>query len=584
MKVQGRWILFLLLTCGISVGVAYIAFSYRAHDPAKALVLAIIQTNLNLSGSYPPSLPEATPLIARLGPKSLPTLGVLITQKQPCFDRAYERARKTLPDWLKGRMPDRSFQRQMHSAAVNLVYDLGPVAARPLAGALCTALEDPDVNVSIMALRSLRWSIPESAQVNKVVTNWLANPARDHLLGMSEEYDFFADLPDAVPLLVAWLKNPHSGVASEVADVLGEFGAKAVKAIPGLITVCENGFDTNGPPFIKVRVGYRRPGPFRSHDVDYLVSPAPGFFAGSEGIRNRSHALMALGRIGVALPEVVAALRHSLTDTNERVRFAALKSLYTLHQPLGKPLAAVLDSFTARNSADFCNIMQWLGTLGNEGGEALPWLRQFTTLSYVQGLSAGVQATVGRDLAVKPEVLRQTAALALCRLEPKEIPNYLVDSTALDLRNWETVQLLSGSMAVAPQITAVLAPLLHSTNGPNATAAAYIILGLVPDHQEALATLRHHAAEGNWFDRVIAAEWLWERTGDTNAVLPILLEALNSNDDFACQVAPQVLAKMGSDARPAAAALKAALWNPLGREQCARALRKIAPEELPPIH
>jgi hypothetical protein len=50
------------------------------------------------------------------------------------------------------------------------------------------------------------------------------------------------------------------------------------------------------------------------------------------------------------------------------------------------------------------------------------------------------------------------------------------------------------------------------------------------------------AAHFVFSNRVFAAQWLWERTGETKEVLPILLEEWKSNDDFACQAVPQVLA------------------------------------------
>jgi hypothetical protein len=146
------------------------------------------------------------------------------------------------------------------------------------------------------------------------------------------------------------------------------------------------------------------------------------------------------------------------------------------------------------------------------------------------------------------------------------------------------VELLSTSKVSQTEIIKILSPSLNLPDARNAARAAYVILGLAPNHKEALATLTKYAQEGNIADKVSNAGWLWERTRDPKIAVPILVEALRSGDDFACQVAPQILSKIGRNAQAATPALKAALWNPFGREQAAKALRIIAPEELPPVH
>jgi len=273
--------------------------------------------------------------------------------------------------------------------------------------------------------------------------------------------------------------------------------------------------------------------------VQRWVSPSPGFLASQEGVRNRSRALLALGRIGVTSPEVVSTLRRGMADTNELVRFAALKSLFVMHQPLGTSLITILDTFSARNGTEFRNLIDWVGSLENEGNEAIPWVQKFTALSFVQGLPTGVRANVGWDLAINPEDLRQSAVLALCRINPTEVGNHVQELWAVGPNKWEAIQLLGRSKMFQSDIIATLAPMF--TDARYAARAAYVVLGLAPNHEEALATLRKYAHEGSIRDRVFAAGWVWERTRDTEVAVPILIEGLKSGDDFACQVAPQIL-------------------------------------------
>ena len=67
-------------------------------------------------------------------------------------------------------------------------------------------------------------------------------------------------------------------------------------------------------------------------------------------------------------------------------------------------------------------------------------------------------------------------------------------------------------------------------------------------------------------------------------VLPVARELLRPLDDLG-QNALDVLGKMGAAACPAIPEIKAALYSPsVGvRDRAGRLLRKLAPEEMPPI-
>jgi hypothetical protein len=338
-------------------------------------------------------------------------------------------------------------------------------------------------------------------------------------------------------------------------------GTNAAGAIPSLIEASEYGFD-RADSFSK---------------YPYTFPPEADFV-----LHSRGRALEALGKIGIASPEVLAALHRGLRAKYEPVRLAALRSVYALHQPLGEPLTNVLDSFASRRSILFQGIIDWVGSLGNDGREALPWLRQFLDDEQLTELPEGVHAQLG-DFAVFPEQLRQAAILAICRIDPEEIRHHIADLSYNLEERWDAVQLLSKSKALAHEVAAGLTPLLRATNSHDAALAAYIILGVIPDHQEALRTLRKSARDGSLFDRLFASQWLKERTGDTDNMLSLLEDGLKSDVG---EIAASFLDEMGLAARTAIPALKAALWSQhrYVRESAGRILRKIAPNELPEVH
>jgi len=215
----------------------------------------------------------------------------------------------------------------------------------------------------------------------------------------------------------------------------------------------------------------------------------------------------------------------------------------------------------------------------------LPWLRQFTQLDFVQKLPAGVNADTG-DFDIPADDFKEAAVIAICRINSEATSQHLPDVIAGIGHSWKPVEFLTDSKAYAPMIVAGLEPVLDNTNRFRAVIAAYLILRFEPQHSHALTTLRVRVAQGNLNDRITAARWLWERTGETNDVVALCVEGLASSEGFIGQTAAYTLEKMGPQAQLAVSALKAALWNKdrFVRERAGKALRKIAPDEMPQIN
>jgi HEAT repeat protein len=259
-----------------------------------------------------------------------------------------------------------------------------------------------------------------------------------------------------------------------------------------------------------------------------------------------------------------------------------------MHQlPAGR-LAEVLGTFPPRRSISFQEVMKWTGKLGKDGREALPWLQQFESLAKVQNMPEGIHDNTG-DFVIDSNYFRLSAIIAICQIDPEATRRYLPDLIGQIGQRWEPVEFLMDTntpVSLVPAIVAGLEAVLADTNHLRSEIAAYVILGLEPEHKRALATLRNATISGELYDRIITSGWLWERTGENSPALSLCVEGLASSVSFIGQDAAQVLEKMGPAAQPDFPALQAALWHKdrFVREYAGKALRKIAPEKMPPIY
>lgn len=532
------------------------------NSSVREQVLEIVRTNAD-------NPDRGADLIARVGPSALPTLEQLIRWKKWNWD-----------------FFDTTPQGKMRDSAVKIVTKLGPAGVRPLTGALCEAVNNPEItdpNTIIPTCNALlHWSVPDSPQAVATLTHWLANTDRGSVIGDWD--DDLGELPDATSLLIPWLKNPT--LAYEIAHDLGAMGTNAAGAIPTLIEVGRSGMDTSPPP-LKL-TGFRMVYPQGTKKPVLRTTTFRPLMTDEQRERNRGSALEALGQIGVASPEVMAILQQALGDTNDLVRFGALQAIYALHQQPEEALPDVLNRFSPDRGTAFKDIVDWVGHLGEAGRDALPWLQHLTAYDYVQSLPEGLHANTGWDLAISTEDLREAANLAICEINPSQLDPTGVNSVEWlhqFSQNWEAAKRVRSETNALP-VLAVLTPLLDSTNKGDAAMASYIVLGIAPGNPAALQTLRRCAREGNLTDRLLASDWLWDETGDATNLLQSAIEGLKSSDSITGQISANYLSEMGPDALSAVPALKQALWSQdtFVRSSAGKALRTIAPGELPPIH
>ena len=137
---------------------------------------------------------------------------------------------------------------------------------------------------------------------------------------------------------------------------------------------------------------------------------------------------------------------------------------------------------------------------------------------------------------------------------------------------------------LANEIVPALTPALADNREWVRRLAAYQILCLDPT-SGAARTILHSAMEhGDPSARAQAAIYYWRITNDTNAVLPVLRETLATVKDNQSQPPLNYAAELGSVAKPFVPQIQALMTNHDAsiRQQAGKALRRIAPESLPP--
>ena len=210
--------------------------SWQPADPAaRERVRQLVSTYRH--NSY--DSPEIREL-ASLGPKILPYLAELIRWRDHAWNRQYQKWWPFLPGLLQHYLPDPRATAEVRLNALEIVASLGPAAARPLTGAICRSLDNPDFKAYEYDRRCLYWSIPDSPKAVSALTRFLAKPDQAYgLFGWTSADKLWPKLPQTAPLLIPWLSNLYG--AGEAAEALGRMGTNAFPAVPALIQVGDRG-------------------------------------------------------------------------------------------------------------------------------------------------------------------------------------------------------------------------------------------------------------------------------------------------------------------------------------------------------
>jgi HEAT repeat protein len=539
-------------------------------------------------------------LLVQIGPDAYPALARLVRGRDTKLDEEYEDFRSSLPPQLARLLPQHESRAELHQKVQPLIAEMGPGASRALVGAIHDSLTHRKMYGDEGLLQALYWSIPESPKAVATLHGWLSQPdQRRGLFGMRDAVEIWPSVPQLAPLLTSWLRLADP--AHEAAIAFGTMGTNAAFAIPDLIDVFHHG--VAGQPAGTYLIGQSTPG------IDPLL-------------RNRRAAIQALGDIGIASPAVLATLAQAWVDPHPDLRALSADAVGKLGckaLPILEQLIASLDT-TNRIVLEYQ--VQAIGRLGPAAHGAIPVLRRWADPRGVAELATPEPLGLMIRWSDDPLPLPGGAAAALLLIAPDGVKGFgKVIAEALvpgpHLRGvCATVERLRELRPLAGEIMPALEPALKDQRQWVRQLTALQILCLGPEHEGAISALvAGFEQPGPASLRAQAAVYYWRMTGDTNRVLPVLLETVQPAKDsltqgplnYAAEFAsgsepllPQFLemlltnglpplcyvAELGPAARPLVPKIQALLTNEswLIRQQAGKALRRIAPTALPPIN
>jgi HEAT repeat protein len=514
--------------------------------------------------------------LARLGPEAYPALARLVQAHDTWLDKRYDQIRARLPDSIRRFLPERQSKDELCQRAKAVVPELGPGAARALVGAVHDALRRRDSfsigNVEL--LRSLYWSIPESPKAVATLSNWLTKPDRRQMLfGFVDADEIWPTVPQLGPSLVQWLR--FADYAGEAAAGLGAMGSNAVFAIPDLIDTFDNGVAGHPP------------------DTTLVMAYAPGAFApGMDPLtRNRGAALGALGKIGVASPQVLAALERGMRRSSPSVRAIAADAIGRLGSDALPLLPGLLDKLDTTSRVVLTYQIEAIGKMGPDARDAVAVLHHWADPAVVAALPR--EPGPGRSMIRwfdDPLPLPGGAAAALVQIAPEKAKGLgKVIAQALtpgpdSQAGLKSIDRLNRLRPLAAEIVLALEPTLNDKRQWVRRLTAFQILVFEPEHEGAMMLLLQAMKDANPpVLRSQAAVYYWQLTGDTEATLPAFVEAFQEGEgpaelDFA--------AELGAHAKPLVPQIRALLYSDdlHTRERAGKALRRIDPTVLPPIN
>jgi len=419
-------------------------------------------------------------------------------------------------------------------------------------------------------LRSLYWSIPDSPKAVATLREWLSKPEpRRFLFGMKDADEIWPQVPQFAPLLAQWLQLPDQ--AREAAEGLGLMGTNAAFAIPDLIDTFNQGVAGHPP------------------NTNFVIRYSPGM---DPLRRNRTAAIAALGHIGIATKDVLAALERGLNDPQDDVRVFtsdAIGELGAKALPLLPTLLAHLDT---SNKFVLEYQIEAIGKMGRGAREAIPALRRWADPDAAATL--GPSKGIGRVVRWfdEPPPLPAGAAIALFLVAPEEAFGHgkviaRILTPGRDVQWGEhSVDKLRQLRPLAGEIVPELERALSDDRQWVRQLTALQILSLKPDHAEAKTVLRNAMRQLEPDLRAQAASYFWQLTADINEVLPVIRETLNTAKDENRQAPLIYAAELGPLAMPLVPQIQELLNSQDAsiRQLAGKALRRIDPKALPPLN
>jgi HEAT repeat protein len=220
--------------------------------------------------------------------------------------------------------------------------------------------------------------------------------------------------------------------------------------------------------------------------------------------------------------------------------------------------------------------LRFIGHLGSNGVPALPLLTRIAR-------GAGIESAKRFDHFDERQAdgLRIAAISSIYQIAPGQATPYL-EYLLQHFTNWEATEMLRQWKTERDRIVPALAKELQVPE--HRLQTAYILMGLSPALEEPRRLLYSALDSPKPPERGIAINWLWRLTNDVPRILPVARELLSSPQE--AQSALNALEQMDTAAaRTTISELKRLLNSRDSgvRDRAGRLLRKIAPEEMPPI-
>jgi HEAT repeat protein len=505
----------------------------RMGPAAREAVPALIEVLKSPSGSYDGNIHQA---LARIGAPSVPPLVEMLTATKP-DPRLRTAATNILGQMgavaLPAVLPLLDHQdKQTRAAGCQIVVTLGPVAkdavpkltallkdadfavrqasitalgrigpaAKSAAPALVELAKDKNVVIRTGSMRSLEQIKADPKLVRPLALAALEDEnALVRCRALSLLWSVAPKHPDIMPHVLDLLKQPASRF--ELLDLVGRMGPAAARAVPAL--------------------------------TDFVKDRDPNL---------RRQAIQALGRIGPAAKDAVPTMLEHLRPNDFFTRQTILTALISIRSDDGARIVpAVLEVAKQDQSNNRMLCLIVFTNLGSKASAAVPWLVEevhrppnYLTVQLVEtltkidperGRKEGTPVLQAMAKTVSP--FRVQAAMALGRLKPD-----------------------------SEEALAALIDCLSDANAGVRQQASQFLGTLKPPARKAAPALKRLLSDPILAVRVNAAGSLWRINGDTEATIPVLLEALKpAPGNYSRYQAAAELGQMGPAAKSALPAL-----------------------------
>lgn len=344
--------------------------------------------------------------------------------------------------------------------------------------------------------------------------------------------------------LISQLKSEDSLQASAAAQALGERGIDSPNALKALVVALEDTRKGEKHAYL-IPVGERSVGEFAREALCKIGKPAVPLLAKvvNEGKtpRVRAFALRTFEWLKEDAREASDAITLSLKDEDEWVRRQALHALLAVDPPTPETVAKVVPLISDPDPQVRGETIERLGALGSKASSAAPEIAKRIRDEGTHWTSYAPDVAVGGKVW-------EVAIASLIKIGP-------------------------ASQIAVPR----LREMMHEEEHPKRQAwAAHAVLSIDPYPEPALETLVYLAQDNQFSEQSDAVEYLGNHPEHAEKIVPVLIEQLDSKDEWVQRSAIDAIARIQPSL--AQARLESRLANPDPRVRLAivRALRNYA--------